>query len=152
MKNTELWEGMNLTQLLGEIYGKTNDRREIILGLIKDLRDTMAITGQIDSVVMLAPIIKEYLGILGQSDEHFVKIATIVQRIISAESFQGGKSGDLNDILSDTEKDALMVEVKKDQAEAKKELQSTLLEIEKELSVPVPAPKYMKGLSSGSKP
>lgn len=151
MKNTELWDGMNLTQLLGEIYGKSNDRREIILELVSELRGYMS-TGHPDGVVMLAPIIKEYIGILGQSDEHFVKIATIVQRIISAESFQGGKTGDLNDILSDTEKEALLAEVKKEKEEGIQELRESLVEIEKELAKPIPAPKYMAGLSSGSKP
>lgn len=151
MKNTELWDGMNLTQLLGEIYEKTNGRREVIIEIIDDIRGTMVKYNDVNSVVMMAPLLKELLGVLGQSDEHMVKIATIVQRIISAESFQGG-SGDLSEILSDAEKDALLKDVLKDKEEGIRELKDSLIELEKELAIPVPTPKYMKGLSSGSKP
>ena len=53
---------------------------------------------------MVAPIIKEYMEVTVKNDEHLVKLAGVLQRIIS-------KSNGANDetmLLSDAEKEELM--------------------------------------------
>ena len=53
---------------------------------------------------MVAPIIKEYMDTAVKNDEHLVKLAGVLQRIISKSS-----SGDEESmLLSDSEKDELM--------------------------------------------
>ena len=136
MKDTTVFGTKTLSDLLFDIHQASMDRREIILDVIGSLRKEMDAKGG-EAAIMLAPIIKEYLDVLGHSDEHLVKIATVVQRIISAESFQGGKSGDLNEILSDAEKEKLMKDVKAEKEMAIKELKDTLVELEVEFSKPI---------------
>ena len=58
----------------------------------------------IDDVVMVAPIIKEYMDASIKNDEHLVKLAGVLQRITS-------KSQGVDDesmLLSDSEKEELM--------------------------------------------
>ena len=58
----------------------------------------------IDDVVMVAPIIKEYMDTAVRNDEHLVKLAGVLQRIISKS--QG--DSDESMLLSDDEKEELM--------------------------------------------
>ena len=58
----------------------------------------------IDDVVMVAPIIKEYMDTAVRNDEHLVKLAGVLQRIISKS--QG--DSDESMLLSDSEKEELM--------------------------------------------
>ena len=58
----------------------------------------------IDDVVMVAPIIKEYMDTAVRNDEHLVKLAGVLQRIISKS--QG--DSDESMLLSDEEKEELM--------------------------------------------
>jgi hypothetical protein len=141
MKDTTVFGTKTLSDLLSDIHQASMDRREIILDVIGGLRKDMDSKGM-DAAIMIAPIIKEYLDVLGHSDEHLVKIATIVQRIISAEAFQGGKTGDLNEILTDAEKEKLMKDVLREKEQAIQELKDTLVELEVELSKPVSSKSF----------
>ena len=58
----------------------------------------------IDDVVMVAPIIKEYMDVSIKNDEHLVKLAGVLQRIISKSSGTNEESM----LLSESEKDELM--------------------------------------------
>ena len=58
----------------------------------------------IDDVVLVAPIIKEYMDTAVRNDEHLVKLAGVLQRIISKS--QG--DSDESMLLSDAEKEELM--------------------------------------------
>ena len=58
----------------------------------------------IDDVVMVAPIIKEYMDASIKNDEHLVKLAGVLQRIISKSSGSDEESM----LLSEAEKDELM--------------------------------------------
>ena len=53
---------------------------------------------------MVAPIIKEYMDTAVKNDEHLVKLAGVLQRIISKSSGSDEESM----LLSDAEKDELM--------------------------------------------
>ena len=58
----------------------------------------------IDDVVMVAPIIKEYMDTAVRNDEHLVKLAGVLQRIISKSTGSDEESM----LLSDSEKEELM--------------------------------------------
>jgi hypothetical protein len=53
---------------------------------------------------MVAPIIKEYMEVSVKNDEHLVKLAGVLQRIISKST----GSNDESMLLSESEKDELM--------------------------------------------
>ena len=64
----------------------------------------------IDDVVMIAPIIKEYMDVAVKNDEHLVKLAGVIQRIIAKSS-----SGDEESfLLSDSEKEDLINALQED--------------------------------------
>jgi len=125
MKDTVVFDDKQLTDLLREIHTNTVDKKDTLISMIGDLRKYM--TGA-ETAIMFAPIIKEYLDVLVRSDDHLIKIATIVQRIISAESYQKN-GGDLDEILSDDEKAKLIDTAKKEQADAIAELDDALNKI-----------------------
>ena len=55
-------------------------------------------------MVLVAPIIKEYMDTAVRNDEHLVKLAGVLQRIISKSSGESDESM----LLSDEEKEELM--------------------------------------------
>ena len=64
----------------------------------------------IDDVILVAPIIKEYMEVAVKNDEHLVKLAGVIQRIIAKSS--GGDEESF--LLSDTEKEDLISALQED--------------------------------------
>ena len=60
----------------------------------------------IDDAVAVAPIIKEYMDVSVKNDEHLVKLAGVLQRII-AKANTG--ADDESSLLSESEKEELMI-------------------------------------------
>ena len=84
-----------------DIYENTTNKKKQIDLLISEIHGFIT---TIDDVVMVAPIIKEYMEVSVKNDEHLVKLAGVLQRII-------GKSSGVNEesmLLSESEKDELM--------------------------------------------
>ena len=99
--SNEIFEGKSFQDLTKDIYKNTTDRKKQIDLLISEIHGFIT---TIDDVVMVAPIIKEYMDVAVKNDEHLVKLAGVLQRIIS-------KSTGANDesmLLSDSEKEELM--------------------------------------------
>jgi hypothetical protein len=106
MKDIEIFSGKNFSDLLQEIHAATLHKRSRIDELILELR---RLINAPEDAVVIAPIISEYLEIMVKNDEHLVKIAAIVQRIIAADS-KGKSGGSLEDLLSDEDKAQIMAE------------------------------------------
>jgi hypothetical protein len=108
---SDVFEGKSLQDLLQEVHGNTLDKRQTISDIVSELRSFIK---NVDDIVVLAPIIKDYLDLMIKNDEHLIKVGTIVQRIISAESYKRGSGGSLEELLSDDEKDRLLADAKKE--------------------------------------
>tara|TARA_B100000287_G_scaffold303573_1_gene286722 strand:+ start:139 stop:549 length:411 start_codon:yes stop_codon:yes gene_type:complete len=99
--DNEIFEGKTFQDLTKDIYENTTKRKVQIDLLISEIHGFIQ---TIDDVVMVAPIIKEYMDTAVKNDEHLVKLAGVLQRIISKS-----KSGDEESmLLSESEKDELM--------------------------------------------
>ena len=99
--NDDIFEGKSFQDLTKDIYRNTTDRKKQIDLLISEIHGFIT---TIDDVILVAPIIKEYMEVAVKNDEHLVKLAGVLQRIIS-------KSTGVNDesmLLSDSEKEELM--------------------------------------------
>ena len=99
--NKEIFKGKTFQDLTKDIYENTQKKKIQIDLLISEIHGFIQ---TIDDVVMVAPIIKEYMEVSVKNDEHLVKLAGVLQRIIS-------KSTGANDesmLLSESEKDELM--------------------------------------------
>jgi hypothetical protein len=99
--NNEIFEGKTFQDLTKDIYENTTKRKVQIDLLISEIHGFIT---TIDDVVMVAPIIKEYMDTAVKNDEHLVKLAGVLQRIISKSS--GGDDESM--LLSEAEKDELM--------------------------------------------
>ena len=101
----EIFEGKSLSDLFSDIYEntKTNKKQlevlmQEVVGFIKDG----------DSAIQIIPMLKEYLEINVKNDEQLVKLATVVQRLIAAES-KGGSDSEYG--LSEKEKEQLLTSI-----------------------------------------
>jgi len=99
--NKEIFEGKTFQDLTKDIYENTTKRKTQIDLLISEIHGFIT---TIDDVVLVAPIIKEYMDTAVRNDEHLVKLAGVLQRIISKS--QG--DSDESMLLSDEEKEELM--------------------------------------------
>ena len=99
--NNEIFEGKTFQDLTKDIYENTTNKKKQIDLLISEIHGFIQ---TIDDVVMVAPIIKEYMEVSVKNDEHLVKLAGVLQRIISKSS----GADDESMLLSDAEKEELM--------------------------------------------
>ena len=97
----EIFEGKTFQDLTRDIYENTTNKKKQIDLLISEIHGFIT---TIDDVVMVAPIIKEYMDVSIKNDEHLVKLAGVLQRIISKSSGANEESM----LLSESEKDELM--------------------------------------------
>ena len=97
----EIFEGKTFQDLTKDIYENTTKRKVQIDLLISEIHGFIT---TIDDVVMVAPIIKEYMDTAVRNDEHLVKLAGVLQRIISKSQGESDESM----LLSDEEKADLM--------------------------------------------
>ena len=99
--NKEIFEGKTFQDLTKDIYENTTKRKVQIDLLISEIHGFIT---TIDDVVMVAPIIKEYMDTAVKNDEHLVKLAGVLQRIINKSAGESDESM----LLSDSEKEELM--------------------------------------------
>ena len=79
----EIFKGKSLSSLFQDIYENQNYNRKQLDVLTRNIT-SMIKDG--DTAVQIVPMIKEYLEINVRNDELLVKLASIVQKIISTEN------------------------------------------------------------------
>ena len=101
----ELFDGKSLSSLFKDIYENTQFNRKQLDVLTKEL---VQFIKDGDTAIQIVPMIKEYLEINVKNDDQLVKMAGIVQRLISAEN-RGGSEDEFG--LSEDEKEHLLSEI-----------------------------------------
>jgi hypothetical protein len=99
----EIFGSKKFSDLLKDIYDNQKKKDRQINLLIADLKPL--ITG-INDAAILVPIIKDYMEVSVKNDEHLVKLAAVIQRMVSNKTEEG------NSFLTDEEKNALLKEIK----------------------------------------
>ena len=98
----EIFDGKSLSSLFKDIYDNTEYNKKQLDILTKEL---VQFIKDGDTAVQIVPMIKEYLEINVKNDDQLVKMAGIVQRLISAEQ----KSSSEDEFgLSEEEKNQLL--------------------------------------------
>ena len=110
----QIFEGKSFQDLTQDIYKNASKKRKQIDLLIGELNKMIK---SIDDVVLLAPIIKEYLEVSVKNDEHLVKLAGVLQRIITKSKGDSDESM----LLSESEKAELMESLQQTVDEMQKE-------------------------------
>jgi len=94
----ELFNGTTFSDLMKDIYHNSKKKDRQITTLIQELRPLIK---NIGDATIIAPIMKEYLDVQVKNDDHLVKLAAIVQRLVSASS----KASDVGDDFGMTEQE-----------------------------------------------
>jgi hypothetical protein len=100
----ELFKGTTLSDLMKDIYHNSKKKSRQIDGLIQELQPLVKNVGD---AAVIVPMIKEYLEVSVKNDDALVKLAAVVQRLLSAGSREEG-GGEF--ILSDEERNRLLQE------------------------------------------
>ena len=98
----EIFEGKSLSSLFKDIYENTEYNRKQLDVLTREL---VQFIKDGDTAIQIVPMIKEYLEINVKNDDQLVKMAGIVQRLISSEN-RGGAEDEYG--LSEEEKQQLL--------------------------------------------
>ena len=100
----EIFDGKSLSDLFSENHSNSSTTRAQVKALIGELKPLIE---NIGDATLIVPMIKEYMEIGVKNDEQLIKLATIVQRIESANA--KGEGGDmfdfseLQDLLEESE-------------------------------------------------
>ncbi|MBT7556948.1 hypothetical protein HN615_08490 [Candidatus Woesearchaeota archaeon] len=111
MSDFKVFEGKSLSDVFKDIYDNSTTNKKQLDILIKEI---VGFIKDGDTAVQLIPAVKEYLEIKVKNDEQLVKMASIVQRLVSSES----KGSEDEFGLSDKEKEQLVGSIEKVAQEA----------------------------------
>ena len=104
----ELFKGTSFSDLMKDIYHNSKKKSRQIDGLIQELQPLIKNVGD---ATVIVPMIKEYLEVSVKNDDALVKLAAVVQRLVSAsnKSEDGSEFG-----LSDDERERLLREAERE--------------------------------------
>lgn len=118
--DTEIFDGKNLSQILEDVYNVSKEKRKEIKELIVEL--SKHINSSSDAV-NIAPIIKDFFEVSVKNDDQMAKIATIVQRMITAEAYKNTGPSDPSELLSEDDKEQLIKNATADLKQSMKEVE-----------------------------
>jgi hypothetical protein len=104
----ELFKGTNFSDLMRDVYHNSKKKSRQIDTLIQELQPLVK---NIGDATVIVPLIKDYLEVGVKNDDALVKLAAVVQRLMSANS----KDDDGNEFgLSEDERKRLLAEAEAD--------------------------------------
>tara|TARA_R100001443_G_scaffold117230_2_gene140629 strand:- start:458 stop:841 length:384 start_codon:yes stop_codon:yes gene_type:complete len=98
----EIFKGTTFSDLMKDIYHNSKKKERQINTLIQELQPLIK---NIGDATIIVPLIKEYLDVAVKNDDALVKLAAVVQRLISSENKVTGE-GEFG--LSEAEREQLM--------------------------------------------
>ena len=113
--NREIFDGKTFKDLTKDIYVNSTQKQKQINQLIQEIHQYIT---TIDDVILVAPVIKELMDVSVKNDEHLVKLASVLQRIIVKSEYG------INDdtiTLSEQEKEELIQTLQETATEVQKE-------------------------------
>lgn len=104
--NFEIFKGKTFRDLCKDIYNNQVTKKAQIEQLISDLRKMCV---KIDDAPLIIPFIKDYLQAANVNDEHLIRLASIIQKLIVAEEEAKAATGGLG--ITDEERRKIMEEI-----------------------------------------
>ena len=114
----EIFPGKSLSGLFKDIYDNQQNKKARISELIAEMRKLIRHAGD---MAVIGPILKDLVDVSVRNDDALIKLATIAQRIVTANTKSEGETG----FLTDAEKEQLLKEIEitvndvKDEQDAK---------------------------------
>ena len=99
----EIYKGKSFASLCKDIINNSEQKKDQLDILITDLKDMIK---TVNDDVTIVPLLKEYFDVSVRNDEQLIKLAAIVQRLMSGKVGPDGEGG--GTILTDEEKKQLM--------------------------------------------
>ncbi len=106
LNDIELYKWKNFSSLCKEIVINQNEKKDQLDILVSELRGLIK---TVNDAIVVVPLIKEYLDVGVKNDEQLVKLAAIIQRILSRPN-DGADAGSPF-MMTDAERKQLMDEV-----------------------------------------
>jgi hypothetical protein len=117
-----------LSDIFQEIYTNQRTKKQKIGDLIEEFKKAIRNT-HVTDIAEVGAVIKDLVKFSVENDEMLIKMASIAQRIIAAESKTPGDDG----FLSEAERAQLMEELEKSAEEVQQETKDKVTDIEIEL-------------------
>ena len=103
----EIYKGKTFAALCKEIVVNQNEKKDQLDILVSELRNLIK---GVNDAMIIVPLIKDYLDVGVKNDEQLVKLAAIIQRILSKQNDDSSSDGGSFSI-TDEERKELMKEV-----------------------------------------
>ena len=107
MSKNEIFDGMSFEDLTKDIYENQKNKKLQLDLLIQEIHGMIQ---TLDDAVMITPMVKELFEVSVKNDEHLVKLAGVLQRIMSKSSSNDEESF----LLSEQEKEDLINALQED--------------------------------------
>lgn len=101
----ELYKSKKFSSLLKDVVINSEQKRTQIEILVTELRQMIKTPSD---AMIIVPMIKDYLDVGVKNDEQLIKLAAIIQRILSAQTSADSNAGGFS--LSDEERKSLLAE------------------------------------------
>lgn len=101
----EVFPGKTLSGLMKDIYDTTAKRRKELDGVIHSIDSKIT---NVAEAVTLGELLQKMFDTAIKNDDQLVKMAQIVQRILAVESKDGGGVTNIEDLISDEEREKLI--------------------------------------------
>lgn len=124
--NFEIFKGKSFKDLCKDIYANQLHRKEQLEVLISDLRKMCT---KIDDAPLIIPFIKDYINAANVNDEHLIRLAAIIQKLIISDEQTKAMTGNMG--LSEEERKAIMDELNSEIDQITKDGESIVKVIEK---------------------
>ena len=100
-KDFKIFDDKNFSDLSKEIYENSKLKKTQIDLLIQEVHSYIQ---GIEDIAIVGPVLKELFDVAVKNDDNLLKLATVIQRIMSKHQFDDSDVG----LLSDAEKQELM--------------------------------------------
>ena len=112
-KDFKIFEDKNFSDLSKEIYENSKLKKTQIDLLIQEVHSYIQ---GIEDIAIVGPVLKELFDVAVKNDDNLLKLATVIQRIMSKQQFD---DSDIS-LLSDAEKEELINTLEDTAAELQK--------------------------------
>lgn len=123
-KDYELFKGKTLSDLFNDIYNNSNMTKTQMTNIINQLKGYVK---NIEDAAVALPLITDAFTVSVKNDEHLVKLADIIQKLLRGD---GKLNADDGLVISDEDKDQILSEVEDYKVDKKKE-EEKLAEVER---------------------
>ena len=94
MNDFELFQGTSFSDLMKDVYHNSKKKSRQIDSLIQDLKPFIK---NISDATIVAPLLKDYLEVSVKNDDALVKLAAVVQRLVTSSKDEDGNEFGMTD-------------------------------------------------------